>query len=78
MYISDLVCSDQAALTQQTLGLQLVPFGQAVVVLGLQGGDALLHHRQLGLGIVKDELGGLQVLLSALQRLLRQQVQVGR
>lgn len=63
----DLVRSDESRSTQLELVVQLFLIGQAVLILGLQSGDAALHLRELLFGLVQDLLRGLQVLLGFLE-----------
>lgn len=56
--LPDLVCPDEAGLTQLILLVQLVFLGQTFFILGLQRGNATLHFCKLFFGIIQDTLGG--------------------
>lgn len=67
---SDLLCSDEAGLTQLILVVQLFFLSHTVLELGLQSGSATLHCCKLLFGIIQDAFSHLYVLLGLLEGLL--------
>ena len=51
---SDLLCLDEAGLTQLILFIQLFFLSHTLMELGLQRGSATLHCCQLLFGIIQD------------------------